>query len=52
MSTATVAKAIKEAEELRLVQRSYNRDTSSTVYELTDIGKNLQPEKFKTTIED
>lgn len=52
MSTATVAKAIKEAEELRLVQRSYNRDTSSTMYELTDTGKSLQPEKFKTTIED
>ena len=52
MSTATVTKAVREAESLHLIQRSYRADRGSTVYELTDSGKALKPEKFKATLED
>ncbi|MGD0803220.1 MAG: DUF6569 family protein [Candidatus Bathyarchaeia archaeon] len=52
MSTATVTKALREAEELRLVHRSYRSADASTVYELTEDGKKLEPRKFKATIED
>jgi DNA-binding HxlR family transcriptional regulator len=52
MSTATVALALKEAEILRLVQKSYRSADASTVYELTEDGKKLEPNKFKATIED
>ena len=52
MSTATVTKAVREAESLQLIQRSYRADRGSTVYELTDSGKALKPEKFKATLED
>ncbi len=52
MSTATVTKALKEAEELRIVHRSYRSQDASTVYELTEEGKKLEPRKFKSTIED
>ena len=52
MSTATVTKALREAEGLGLVQRSYRSSDASTVYELTVDGKRLDPRKFKATIED
>jgi DNA-binding HxlR family transcriptional regulator len=52
MSTATVTKALREAEKLGLVQRSYRSSDASTVYELTADGKRLDPRKFKATMED
>ena len=52
MSTATVTKALKEAEGLGLVHRSYRSTDASTVYELTENGKKLEPRKFKATIGD
>jgi DNA-binding HxlR family transcriptional regulator len=52
MSTATVTKALKEAEELRIIHRSYRSKDASTVYELTEDGKKLEPRKFKATLED
>jgi len=52
MSTTTITKAVREAESLGLVHRSYRPDKSSTVYELTETGKTLKPEKFKATLED
>jgi len=52
MSTATVTKAIRESESLRLIQRSYRSTNGSTVYELTEAGKSLEPKKFKATMKD
>ena len=47
MSTATITKALRDAEGLGIVQRSYRPDSSSTVYELTESGRTLVPEKLK-----
>jgi DNA-binding HxlR family transcriptional regulator len=47
MSTATITKALRDAEDLGIVQRSYRPDSGSTVYELTESGRTLVPEKFK-----
>jgi DNA-binding HxlR family transcriptional regulator len=47
MSTATITKALRDAEGLGIVQRSYRPDSGSTVYELTESGRTLVPEKFK-----
>ena len=47
MSSSTVSKALKDAEELGLIQKVYN---GSTKYELTEYGKRLNPKKFRATI--
>jgi len=47
MSTATITKALRDVEGPGIVQRSYWPDSSSTVYELTESGRTLVPEKFK-----
>ena len=52
MSTATITKALRDAEDFGIVQRSYRPDSGSTVYELTESGRTLDPEKFKAATAD
>ena len=47
MSSATVSKALKEAETLELIEKAYRSENGKSVYRLTELGKKINPKKFK-----
>ena len=46
MSPSTVSKALKEGEELGLIERAYRSGNGKSVYKLTSLGKKVNPKKF------
>jgi DNA-binding HxlR family transcriptional regulator len=51
MSSRTVTRGLNEAQDMGLVEKRYRGGNGGTVYELTEIGKTLNPERFKATYE-